>query len=149
MDDRVQHLDATLAAGGGAVWVAGSTGVEKIDAVTGGELGSSPVGVPIPSEAASVALGAGAAWFAASGVQRLSKLDPESVAPVDTFAVGRGPAGIAAGEGAMWVANSRDGTVSRVDPRGGAPRTIDLGQTPGGVVARYGSVWTSPGEPRS
>jgi class 3 adenylate cyclase len=143
-------LDAlSLAAGDGAVWVAGSTGVEKIDAVTGDELGSAPVGIPVASETTSVALGAGAAWVAASGVQKLSKLDQESVAPTDTFAVGQGPSGIAVGEDAVWVANSRDGTVSRVDPRGGAPRTIDLAQTPGGVVARYDAVWVSPGQPRS
>jgi class 3 adenylate cyclase/streptogramin lyase len=145
-----EGLDAlSLAAGGGAVWVAGSTGAEKIDAVTGDELGSMPIGVSTSSETASVALGAGAAWFAASGAQKLAKLDPESVVPTETFAVGRGPTGIAVGEGAVWVANSRDMTVSRVDPHGGAPRTIRLGQTPGGVVARYGAVWTSPGEPRS
>jgi class 3 adenylate cyclase/streptogramin lyase len=146
----VDGLDAlSLAAGNGAVWVAGSTSVEKIDPVTGDELGSAQVGLPVASETASLALGADATWFAASGAQKLSKLDPESVAATDTFAVGHGPSGIAIGEGAIWVANSSDGTLSRVDPRGGAPRTIRLGETPGGVVARYDAVWTSPGQPRS
>jgi class 3 adenylate cyclase len=146
-----EGLDAlSLAAERGAVWVAGSTGVDKIDAVTGNGLGSAPIGTLTSSETASVAVGLRAAWFATSGTDKLSKIDPESVAPTDTYPVGRGPAGIAVGRGSVWVANSRDGTVSRVDARGGAPRTIDLrGETPGGIVVAYGAVWTSPGEPRS
>jgi len=146
----VEGLDAvSLTAGRGALWVAGSTGVEKIDAVTGLELGSTPIGPPTFSETASVALGADAAWFTASGTQKLSKLDLESVVPTDTYPVGRGPTGVAVGEGAVWVANSRDGTVTRVDPEGGGTQTIDVGQTPGGIVVAYGAVWTSPGEARS
>ena len=54
--------------------------------------------------------------------------------------------GVAVGEGAVWVANSVDGTVSRVDP-GEHATTIALGAPPRGVVAAYGSIWTSPGEP--
>jgi class 3 adenylate cyclase/streptogramin lyase len=144
-----EGLDAlSLAAGGGVVWVGGSSTVTKIDAATGLELGSTSVGSQAFGETASVALSRNAVWFAASSGHTLSELDPQSVAATHTFSVGRGPSGIAVGEGAVWVANSRDGTVSRVDPQGGEPRTIRLGQTPGGVAAAYGLVWTSPGEPR-
>ena len=146
----VEGLDAlSLAFGGGAVWAAGSSGVTKIDALTGQELGSATVGSQSFGETASVAFGANAAWYAASSGHTLSKLDPQSVSTTQTFSVGLGPSGISVGEGAVWVANSRDGTVSRVDPRGGEPRAIKTGQMPGGVVAAYGAVWTSPGEPRS
>jgi DNA-binding beta-propeller fold protein YncE len=145
-----EGLDAlSLAAGSDAVWVAGASGVTKLDAVTGDSLGSALVGSQANAETASVALGQHAVWFAASSGRTLSKLDPQSVSITQTFPVGKGPSSIAVEEGAVWVTNSRDGTVSRVDPRGGAPRTITLGQTPGGVVAAYGDVWTSPGEPRS
>jgi streptogramin lyase len=148
--ELTEGLDAlSLAAGGGAVWVAGSSGITKLDAVTGAELGSASIGSQAFGETASVALGPTAVWYAASSGQMLSKLDPQSVATTQTFSVGKGPSGIAVGEGAVWVANSRDGTVSRVDPQGGASGTVTLGPTPGGVVAAYGSVWTSPGEPRS
>jgi streptogramin lyase len=143
-------LDAlSLAAGNGAVWVAGASGITKLDAVTGIQLGSAAVGSQTFGETASVALGENAAWFAASSAQTLTKLDPESVSTTQTFNVGRGPSGIAVGEGGVWVSNSRDGTVSRVDPKGGQPHTITLGEAPGGVVAAYRAVWTSPGEPRS
>jgi DNA-binding beta-propeller fold protein YncE len=108
------------------------------------------IGSQAYTETASVAVGPGAAWYAASSQPTLSKLDPQSASITQTFPVGKGPSGIALGERAVWVANSGDGTVSRLDPRGGAPpRTIRLGQTPGGVVVAYGNVWTSPGQRRS
>jgi class 3 adenylate cyclase/streptogramin lyase len=145
-----EGLDAlSLAAGNGAVWVAGSSGVTKIDAVTGLELGSATVGPQSFNETASVALSPSAVWFAGSANPTLSKLDPQSVATTQTFTVGQGPSGITVGEGAVWVANSGDGTLSRIEPLSGSRETIRLGQPPGGVVAAYGAVWTSPGTPRS
>ena len=147
-----EGLDArSLAVGDGAVWVAGSSGVEKIDSTTGVELGSETIGAGSFAETAAVAFdGPRAVWFAASSGRTLTKLDPRSVATTSTFAVGKGPVAISVDQEAVWVANSRDGTVSRIDPGRGptATRTIRLGQTPGGVVAAYGAVWTSPGEPR-
>ncbi len=145
-----EGLDAfALAAGDGAVWVASPSGVTKIDAVTGNELGSVSSGSQARGETASVALGADAVWFTSSSGQTLAKIDPQSVSTAETFPVGRGPSGVTVGGGAVWVANSLDGTVSRIDPQSGKRLVIRLGQTPGGVVAAYGAVWTSPGEPRS
>jgi streptogramin lyase len=131
------------------VWVAGSSGLKKLDPLTGDELGSTAVGSPGFGETASVAVGDDAVWYASSSGQTLSKVDLQSAATAQTFTVGNGPSGIAIGEGAVWVANSRDGTLSRVDPEHGQPRSIGIGQPTGGVVAAYGSVWTSPGQPRS
>lgn len=139
----------SLAAGGGAVWVAGSSGLTKIDAVTGVDLGSASVGSQTFGETASLALGHNAVWFVTSSGSRLFEINPESSRMTETFPVGRGPSGVAIGEGAVWIANSRDGTVTRVDLRGGEPRTIELGPSSGGVVAAYGAVWISPGEARS
>jgi streptogramin lyase len=147
LDDGLDAL--SLAAGGGAVWVAGSASLTKLDAVTGLQLGSASIGSQSFAETASVALGSNAVWYAASSGPTLSKLDAESVSTTQTFPVGKGPSGVAVGEGAVWVANSGDDTVTRVDPASGSRRTIMLGQPPGGVVAAYGSVWTSPGTPRS
>ena len=138
----------SLAVGRDAVWVAGSSGLTKIDAATGVVLGSNDVGSEAFSESASVALGADAVWFAASSGPTLFKIDPETIGTSETFAVGRGPSGVAIGEGAVWVANSRDGTVSRVDLEDGEQETVELGAVPGGIVADFGDVWTSPGEPR-
>ncbi|HJR95409.1 MAG TPA: adenylate/guanylate cyclase domain-containing protein [Gaiellaceae bacterium] len=145
-----EGLDAlTVAAGRGGVWVGGASGITKLDPLTGIELGSVSAGPQGFGETAAISLGSGAVWFSTSSSETLSKVDPQSVAIVQTFRVGKGPSGISVGEGAVWVANSRDGTVSRVDSQGSEPRTIPVGQTPGGIVASYGSVWASPGEPRS
>ena len=145
-----EGLDALmLAAGSSGVWVAGSSGVTKLDPLTGIELGSAAAGSRGFGETASVSLGDGAVWFSTSASEVLSKIDPQSVAITETFRVGEGPSGISVGEGAVWVANSRDATVSRVDIQVSEPRTIQVGETPGGIVASYGFVWTSPGEPRS
>ncbi len=148
--ELVDGLDAlSLAAGAGTVWVAGSTGVVTLDAATGLQLGSSSIGSQPSSETASIALGANAAWYAASSSSTLSKLDAQSGSQTQTFPVGKGPSGVDLGEGAVWVANSGDGTLSRIDTGGGNPKVIRIGNAPGGVVAAYGSVWTSPGQPRS
>jgi streptogramin lyase len=94
-------LDAlSLAAGRGSVWVAGSSGVTKLDPVTGLELGSAAIGAQSFGETASIAFGRNAVWFAASSGQAVSELDPESLSTTQTFPVGRGPSGISVGEGA-------------------------------------------------
>jgi class 3 adenylate cyclase/streptogramin lyase len=145
----VEGLDALSLAVGTAVWVAGGSNVTKIDAATGLPLGSALIVSGPPAETSAVTLGGDAVWFVASSSSRLFELDPESVATRQTFSVGAGAAGVAVGEAGVWVANSRDGTVTRVDPHERGTRTIEVGPAPGGVVAAYGAVWVSPGEPRS
>jgi YVTN family beta-propeller protein len=148
--ELAEGLDAlTLEAGGGGIWVAGSSGLTKLDPRTGIELGSAATGSQGFGETASVSLGNGAVWFSTSASDVLSKIDGQSIAIIETFRVGNGPTGISVGEGAVWVANSRDGTVSRIDENESGTRTIPVGGTPGGIVAAFGVVWTSPGEPRS
>jgi streptogramin lyase len=149
-EQLAEGLDVlSLAAGDGAVWVAGSSSVTRIDAVTATKVGPQPLGSQAFTETASIAYGGNAVWFASGSGKTLFELDPQSLATKGTFDVGGGPSGISYGEEAVWVANSRDGTISRVDPSGGVPRVIRVGGAPGGIVAAYGSVWTSPGEPRT
>jgi class 3 adenylate cyclase/streptogramin lyase len=146
-----EGLDArSLAFGDGAVWVAGSLGVDKVDASTGLQLASQSGGSAAVAETASVAPTANAVWYVASSGPTLSKLDPQSLDVRQTLTVGKGPSGVAIGDGAVWVANSGDGTITRVDLRSGKTRTIKLGASaPSGIVAAYGAVWTSPGVARS
>jgi class 3 adenylate cyclase/streptogramin lyase len=147
--ELAEGLDAlSVAAASGTVVVGGSSSVTELDASTGVELGSRPIGPP--GETASVAIGPTGVWSVASSRQTLSRLDPQSLSTIETFPVGHGASSVAVGQGTVWVTNSGDGTVSRVDLRGGKSRLIHLGrQVPGGVVAAYGAVWTSPGEPQS
>jgi DNA-binding SARP family transcriptional activator/streptogramin lyase len=129
-----------------AAWVAGLSGLTKIDAVTRvkvNEIEPAP-----PGEVGSVAVGLGAAWFASSAARRLWQIDPRTVQTTKIFDVGKGPSAVSVGEGAVWVANSGDGSVTRVD-RHGKVETIRTGSAPAGVVAAYGKVWITSGEPRS
>lgn len=135
----------SIAVGRGAVWLGGTNSVTRMDSTTGAILASFPVGGP-PRESASIAVGAGAAWFASSAEPKLWRIGTQTNAVTDSFAVGAGAVGVTVGEGAVWVANSSDGTVSRVDPGKSAVDSIALGVPPGGVVAAYDAVWTSPGQ---
>jgi DNA-binding SARP family transcriptional activator/streptogramin lyase len=127
-----------------AAWVAGLSGLTKIDAVTGVELDE--IEPAPPGEVGSVAVGLGAVWFTSSAARRLWRIDPQAVETTQTFPVGKNPSALTVGEGALWSANSGDGSVTRVDRQGNVD-TIRIGSAPAGVVAAYGKVWVMSGEP--
>jgi streptogramin lyase len=130
-----------------AAWVAGLSGLTKIDAVTGFELDEIEPGSP-PGEVGSVAVGLGAVWFTSSAARTLWRIDPQTDAVTRTFTTGKGPSALTVGEGAVWVANSRDGSVTRVDRRGNVD-TIQVGSAPAGVVAAFGKIWVASGNPHA
>jgi DNA-binding SARP family transcriptional activator/streptogramin lyase len=128
-----------------AAWVAGLSGLTKIDAVTGVELRE--IEPAPPGEIGSVAVGLGAVWFTSSAARRLWRIDARSVETTQTFPVGEGPSDLTVDGRFVWSANSGDGSVTRVDRRGNVD-TIRIGSAPGGIVAAYGKVWVSSGDPR-
>jgi class 3 adenylate cyclase len=140
--ELTQGLQAdAITARGGAVWLAGRTQITKISSRTGSTLSTIPVDL-LDSTTISIQAAPDAVWFVGSAQPRVFRSLP-SGASVTTFAVGERPSGLAVGTGAVWVA-SGDSTVTRVN----AVRTvatISLPVVPTGVVAAYGSVWTSPG----
>jgi streptogramin lyase len=144
-----EGIDASsIAVGHGGIWLGGRNGVTKIDPSTGSTLASLPLLGLTDSVATSTQVGGGSVWFVGNALPKLFSIDPAGASLTSTkFDVGLGPSAIAVGEGAVWVANNSDGTVSRVDPKSGPVAPITLGAPPGGIVAAYGSVWTSPGEP--
>jgi class 3 adenylate cyclase/streptogramin lyase len=145
---RAEGVDArSIAVGQGAIWLGGNNGVTRMDPATGATLASIPVGSGVPSFSTSIAVGAGAVWFAGSSEPKVWRIGRQTNVREGSFTVGAGPASVAVGEGAVWVANSIEGTVSRIDPSSGTVTTIPLGAPALGVVAAYGDVWTSPGEP--
>jgi DNA-binding SARP family transcriptional activator/streptogramin lyase len=128
-----------------AAWVAGLSGLTKLDPDTGIELSEPPIGSR-PGEVESVARGLGAVWFTSSATGTLWRIDPRFDSVTRPFPVGKGPSAVAAGEGAVWVANSADGSVTRVGRRGKV-ETIRIGSAPAGVVAAYGKIWVTSGDP--
>ena len=138
------EVDArSIAVGQGSIWLGGNIGVTRMDPATGEFLKVIDVGGP-PSAWTSIAVGGAAVWFARASAPKLWQIETRTNAITQTFAVGAGPASVAVGEGGVWVANSIDGTVSRI---GSNEATIPLGAPTRGVVAAYGGVWTSPGDP--
>ena len=130
-----------------AIWLAGSLGVTKIDAVTGATLADAPVNSPGFGETSSVAVDDEAVWYATSSGDTLWELDPQSGNTIDTAEVGRGPSGVAVSADGLWVTNSREDTLSRMDADGEVG-TTRLGATPSDVVAAFGAVWVGPGNAR-
>ena len=99
------------------------------------------------AETTSIAVGAGAVWFGASSRRRLSRLTLAGVV-LDSSPLAAAPSAVAVGnDGIVWVASRAGNSVARIDPQTESVETIDLGAPPAGIVAKYGSVWTSPGEP--
>ena len=105
----VGHSPTTMAADGGAVWLADRSAevVTRIDAGSG-----VPHPIQVAGAPADIALGANAVWVSAELDDSVVRIDPATASVRSTTPVGRRPAGIAVGEGAVWVANSGDGTVS-------------------------------------
>jgi streptogramin lyase len=137
----------SLAVGVGSVWLGGRTGVTRLDPGTGTELATAPVPNVEDSPTISIAVGAAAVWFAGSSQPRLWRLTPAG-AILDSTRVGARPSALAVGDnGIVWVASSTGGSVSRLDPVTESIETIELGGSPSGIVAAYGAVWTSPGDP--
>jgi streptogramin lyase len=142
------HGDAlSLAVGVGSVWLGGRRGVTRLDPETGTKLEAATVPNVADAQSISIAVGRAAVWFAGSSQARLSRLTPEG-AILDKYRVGAGPSALAVSDdGIIWVASSTGGSVSRLDPETESVETIELGAPPSGVIAAYGAVWTSPGEP--
>jgi DNA-binding beta-propeller fold protein YncE/predicted Ser/Thr protein kinase len=127
-----------VAAGEGAVWVAGPRTLWRIDAGRG----QVRARTRLPFTASAVAAGGGGVWLVDTAAERLVRLDPATSAIVARIRVGRGPRAVAVGAGSVWVANTSDGTVSRVDPRRNAVvGTIPVRSTPIDLEVGVGAVW--------
>ena len=128
-----------VAAHGGAVWVAPSSGVlARLNPTTGRVVQR----IDPNTGPAAIDIGDGALWVTDTFSDNVTRVDPTGFAT--PIAVGGGPSGIAVGEGGVWVADSLDDTVTRIDPKTRAvTMTIPVGRSPAGVAAGAGSVWVA------
>jgi YVTN family beta-propeller protein len=127
-----------VAAGEGAIWVAGSEGILKADPETGDQLEAWPVRF----RAGSVAAGDGAVWVTHLADDQVARIDPIT-GPTSYIPVGNGPIDVVVGGDAVWVTNSLDGSVSRIDPDTSEVTEIGVGSSPEGVAFGDGSVWVA------
>ena len=138
-----------LAAGDGAVWVAGAPRTKpyvtahRIDARF--DTRSAPVHVEsLPGSAASVSLAGPALWVAPSA-GRLTRLNAATGQSAGSRVdAGPTPSTIVAGRGAVWVGDaSGAGVVSRVDAGTGIVHPIPVAGSPADIALGAGAVWVT------
>jgi streptogramin lyase len=132
-----------LVLGPGGVWVSGQTdALARVDPrPVGGSLrwravdvGQGPFGV---------AVGAGSVWVANVKSGSVSRVDPNSMRVMATYAVGGASAGVPANpemvavwHGLLWVADGQQGVVTALDPLSG--RQIGMPVAVPGVMRAFG-----------
>ncbi len=143
-----------VAAGDGAVWVAGEVApagidpleiaVVRIDAQKGELIAT--IDLPFWSNFNAVAVGFEAVWVAdpAEFHSSLTRIDPATNQVVGSpIVTGGEPLVVATGFGAIWTADHDDGTVTRIDPASATvTATIEVGAAPHSMAVGAGAVWT-------
>jgi streptogramin lyase len=139
-----------LAAGGGGVWLSGSTSIHRLDPRSGKPVAEVPVPEG-PCEASVV--GFGALWTATCTKRGLARVDPDTNKVSKHVALrvaGDGEGSIGAGAGAVWIVLDAEGggcgacRLAKVDPA--TLRVTHLVRVAAGAAGvRYGvgSVWVT------
>jgi DNA-binding beta-propeller fold protein YncE len=143
-----------MAAGAGALWLAGSDGISRIDPTTDSVTATAPVG-GTGSGPAGIAVGAGAVWVPVAVPGALWGIDPESDKVTARISLGgplRGSVSLAATRDTVWVACCGDpgagaqgsGRLLQVDPRRKrVVADIPLPATPVAVAADSSAAWVA------
>lgn len=100
-------------------------------------------GVDLGEAPTALAFGLGAEWAIIQSTNCLVKIDANTLAVNQSYAVGDTPSSLAVGGAAVWVANQGDGTVTRVDPATGGVTTLKIGGTPTAIAAEDKGVWVA------
>lgn len=128
-----------LAAGSGALWIAGN-GVNRM--LWRVDLKSKHVtNIPLPFGPRAVAVGSGGVWLVDQRDNSVYRVDPATNKLGRSIRVGHEPNAITTGGGYVWVANALDGTVSRIDPHNGVVKSAKIGGKPIAIAVGLGAVW--------
>ena len=144
-----------MAAGGGALWVAGSNEVSRIDPATDRVTATIPVGVT-GSGPGGVSFGAGAVWVPVAVPGALWGIDPHSNKVTTRISLGgplQGPVSVTATHDTVWIACCAEqaagapasgGRLLRVDPRHKrVVADIALPASPVAVAADSSAAWVA------
>jgi DNA-binding beta-propeller fold protein YncE len=131
---------AGVAAGAGAVWIAGNDvdrTLLRFDPAT-----HAIVTVRLPFAPRAVAVGYGGVWVVDGRGGAVVRIDPKTNRLGARIRVGRGARAVAVGGGFVWVANELDRSVARIDPqRNAVDREIGVGARPLDLAVGLGAVW--------
>ena len=135
---------ASLSAGFDSVWVplcGGSPGVARVDVAKAAV--SATVPVTVAGAEGRTAVAVGSLWVITSQKGVLSRVDPDTNAPVAETYVAAGAEAVVAGEDALWVTSGKSGTLTRVNPHNNeVVEIIKVGANPGPLAVGEGGVWT-------
>lgn len=147
---------AVLAAGDGAIWVAG--GVDRTMSVppgTGGVItridpasGEVVATIPLGGRPSDLAIGEGALWAVDAARGAVYRIDPLAREVAAAIVVGPGAERVVVGEGAVWVAH-RTLRVTRIDPATNeVVARLDLGAAANwtDLAVGEGAVWLLNGQ---
>jgi YVTN family beta-propeller protein len=137
----VQETVASLASGGGALWLAGPSGVSRFDLAA--QQVKQSVRVGNVGDTRRVAFGAGAVWVTDQEAALVSRIDPVTNAVTDTIAVGGNPQDVIVTIGAVWVTLPNEGLVVRVDPTSLELTQVHVRGKPGNLAYGVGTLWVS------
>jgi DNA-binding beta-propeller fold protein YncE len=149
---RLQAPRASLAVGGGAVWLAnGSDSLIRIDPATG-KVAALPAGPRVEAVASTGA----AVWALSSRSASVLRVDARDGRVTDRISIAARPGGdapfpvaIAATAGTVWVLNGNTATVTQIDGRTlGVVSTVPIGidRVPTDIAASGDTAWVSNGD---
>ena len=104
---------------------------------------SATVPLPVADPQGSIAMAVGSVWLLTDAKGVLSRIDPDTQAPVAETYVAAKPSSVIAGDGALWVTSEAGNIVTRINPHTNAiVETVEVGPRPGRIVVGEGAVWT-------
>jgi YVTN family beta-propeller protein len=130
---------AGIAAGEGALWVAGNDVDRTLWRVDPATRKVTAVALPFPPR--SVAVGYNGVWLVDRRNNSVVRVDPATNRLGQRILVGRGPTAVTVGARFVWVANELSGSVSRIDPRRRVVKNIKVGANPIALAVGLGAVW--------
>ena len=135
---------ASLSAGFDSVWVplcGSSPGVVRVDIAKATVTAS--VALAVAGADGSTAIAVGSLWVVSSRKGVLSRVDPDTNAPIAETYVSEGADAVVAGEDALWVTSGKSGTLTRVNTHNNeVAEIIKVGANPGRLAVGEGGVWT-------
>jgi hypothetical protein len=149
---RLQAPRASLAVGGGAVWLTnGSENLVRIDPETGAMRA-----VRADRRLDGVAASGASVWALSSRSASVLRVDPRDARVTDTISIAARsgaeapfPVAIAATSRAVWVLNGNTATVTQIDPQTLAVVTtipIGVDRVPTDIAATGSTAWVSNGD---
>jgi YVTN family beta-propeller protein len=134
---------ASLALAFGSVWVplCGDRGIARVDLKE--RRVSTTLKPGVASDEGQIATSVGSLWVVSDRKGVLSRIDPDTNAPVAEVYVAGSATAVVAGDAALWVTSEDGNRLTRVNPHTNeVVETIEVGSKPGRVAVGEGGVWT-------